>query len=190
MLERILNKRDLTKEDIIYLLEISDFKSVRQLFEYADEIRRNFCGEDVHLRGIVEFSNFCGNDCNYCGIRKSNEQIERYRMQADEIIEAAKTITNSGLRTIILQSGEDNFYDTDQISYIIYSIKRNLDASLTLSLGTRTFEEYKTWKYAGADRYLLKFESSFENNLSEKEKIKRNNSRSLQIALHPFVRRH
>ncbi len=161
-LENILNKRELSKEDIIYLLEISDFRSERRLFEYADETRRKFCGDEVHLRGIIEFSNYCENNCEYCGIRKDNSSIERYRMNADEIINSAKQISNAGIRTLILQSGNDDFFDADQISYIIYSIKNNTDVSINLSLGERSFEEYKTWKYAGADRYILKYESSDE----------------------------
>jgi len=157
-LDGILNKPDLTKEEIIYLLELSDFRNTRRLFERADEVRKTYCGDEVHLRGIIEISNVCEQECLYCGLRKSNDHLERYRMDPDEIIETARIIANIGIRTIVLQSGEDPTFDTDQISYIIYSIKQISDVGITLSLGERSFEEYKTWKYAGADRYLLKHE--------------------------------
>lgn len=155
-LDGILNKPNLTKEDIIYLLELSDFRNTRRLFERADEVRKNYCGDEVHLRGIIEISNFCERECLYCGLRKSNDKIDRFRMNPDEVIETARVIANIGIRSITLQSGEDPEYDTDQISYIIYSIKQFADVIITLSLGDRSFEEYKTWRYAGADRYLLK----------------------------------
>ncbi|MGE5680780.1 MAG: [FeFe] hydrogenase H-cluster radical SAM maturase HydE [Bacillota bacterium] len=159
-LDEILHKPDLTKEEIVYLLELSDFRNNRKLFERADEIRKQFCGDEVHLRGIIDFSNHCENDCLYCGLRKSNSSIERYRMTPDEIIETATTISNVGIRSIVLQSGEDKSYDVDKIAYMIYFIKQNCDVAITLSLGERDFEEYKTWKYAGADRYLLKHETA------------------------------
>lgn len=159
-LDHILNKKDLSKEDIIYLLELSDFRNTRRLFDKADEVRKAWCGDEVHLRGIIEFSNYCEQDCLYCGLRHSNTEIERYRMSADEIIETAKLISNLGIRTIVLQSGEDAAFDVDKIAYIIYFIKQNCDVAITLSLGERDFEEYKTWRYAGADRYLLKHETA------------------------------
>jgi biotin synthase len=159
-LEQVLNSPDLSKEEIIFLLELSDGKSIKHLFEKADEVRKNYCGDEVHLRGIIEISNYCEQDCLYCGIRNSNRELERYRMQPEEIIEAAKIISNIGIGTIVLQSGEDFAYSTDKIAYVIYSIKQDVDVAITLSLGEREFEEYKTWKYAGADRYLLKHETA------------------------------
>jgi biotin synthase len=159
-LEQVLNNPELSKEEIIYLLKLSDLNSVNRLFKKADEVRKSFCGDAVHLRGIIEISNYCEQDCLYCGIRKGNDALERYRMQPEEIIETAKIISNIGIGTIVLQSGEDFEFDTDKIAYIIYSIKQVSDVAITLSLGEREFEEYKTWKYAGADRYLLKHETA------------------------------
>lgn len=159
-LDGILHKEDLTISDIIYLLELSDFISLRKLFDYSDNVRRKYCGDEVHLRGIIEISNNCSNDCLYCGLRHSNIALDRYRMNPDEIIDAAKSISNAGIKTIVLQSGVDTTFDVDMISYIIYSIKQISDLAISLSLGERSFEEYKTWKYAGADRYLLKHESA------------------------------
>ncbi len=155
-LEGLLNKKDLTREEIIFLLELQDFGRTRRLFEKADDARKLFCGDEVHIHGLIEISNNCTLDCLYCGIQKGNNEIARYRMTPDDIIDTAKMISNLGIQTIELQSGLDPEFDADKISYIIYNLKRNLDVTITLSLGERTFEEYKTWKYAGADKYLLK----------------------------------
>ena len=113
-----------------------------------------------HVRGIIDFSNYCSQNCLYCGLREDNFALPRYRMTPDEIIETAQQITNHGIYTIVLQSGEDSFFDTDLIAYIIYSIKQKSNTAITLSLGERGFDEYRTWKIAGADRYLLKHETA------------------------------
>ncbi|MEI7812903.1 MAG: [FeFe] hydrogenase H-cluster radical SAM maturase HydE [Ignavibacteria bacterium] len=174
-LDEILHKPDLSKEDVIYLLELTDFRNTRKLYDRAYEIRKHYCGDEIHLRGIIDFSNYCESDCLYCGLRQSNNVIERYRMTPDEVIETAKTISNSGIRSIILQSGEDSSYDMDKIAYIIYFIKQNSGLAIALSLGERDYEEYKTWKYAGADCYLLKHETAnpeLYSSLHQKQKIK------------------
>ncbi len=159
-LDLILNKEEFTKEEIVYLLELEKEEDKQKLFKRADEIRKKFCGDDVHLRGVIEFSNYCSQHCMYCGLREENFSISRYRMTPEEIVETAKHISNLGIRTIVLQSGEDSYYDTDMIAFIIYSIKQNTDVAISLSLGERGFDEYKAWKIAGADRYLLKQEST------------------------------
>lgn len=159
-LHHILNKSGLAKEDIVYLLSLNDELEIELLYQYADKVRKKFCGDEVHFRGIIEFSNFCEADCVYCGLRKSNLALERYRMNIEEIITTAKKIYSAGIRTIVLQSGEDSHYTKDDITKIIKSIKQNCDVAITLSLGERTFEEYDEWKQAGADRYLLKHETA------------------------------
>lgn len=159
-LKDILYKNELSKEEIVYLLNLTDEKDKQKLFERADEVRAEYCGEEVHLRGIIDFSNHCEQNCLYCGLRTDNLKLQRYRMSPEEIIEIAKQIANLGIFTIVLQSGEDNFYDTDLIAYIIYSIKQKSNVAITLSLGERGFDEYRTWKIAGADRYLLKHETA------------------------------
>lgn len=159
-LHHILNKKELTKEDIVYLLSLNDEQDIQLLFQFADEVRKQFCGDDVHLRGIIEFSNFCEADCVYCGLRRSNSALERYRMSIEEIISTAQKIYSAGIRTIVLQSGEDSHYTKDDITKIIKSIKQKCDVAITLSLGERTFEQYDEWKQAGADRYLLKHETA------------------------------
>jgi biotin synthase len=159
-LDEILQQDDFSRDEIVYLLQLSDKEEIDKLYARADAIRKAYCTDEVHLRGIIEFSNHCQQNCLYCGLREDNISLSRYRMSADEIIDTAKKISNLGIRTIVLQSGEDSFYDTDIIAYIIYSIKQSTDAAVTLSIGERGFDEYRTWKIAGADRYLLKHESA------------------------------
>lgn len=161
-LSDILNKSELSRDDIIYLLNLSDKNDIQMLFNKADEVRKKFCGDEVHLRGIIEFSNFCEQNCVYCGLRKSNNQLERYRMSVDEIIETSKKIYSAGIKTVVLQSGEDSHYTKDDITKIIKSIKQSCSVAITLSLGERSFDEYDEWISAGADRYLLKHETANE----------------------------
>ncbi len=161
-LYEILYKEEFGREDIISLLQIEDEADLRLIYKRADEVRREFCGDEVHLRGIIEFSNFCEQNCVYCGLRKSNDDLPRYRMGFDEIIKCAETINKLGVQTVVLQSGEDFFYDCAYIEKIIRSIKNATGAAITLSLGERDFTEYERWKSAGADRYLLKHETANE----------------------------
>ena len=142
------------------MLNLDDPMELSHLFKRANEVRKFFCGNDVHLRGIIEFSNHCDKRCLYCGLRCPNNELERYRMTKDEIIETARFIFSLGIKTIVLQSGEDSFYTTDDIEEIIISIKNELDVAITLSIGEREFFEYDRWKRAGADRYLLKHETA------------------------------
>ncbi|MBQ8475878.1 [bacterium] len=148
------------KQEIIDIL--SDNKNNDALFKKADKIRRENVGDEVHLRGLIEFSNICKCQCLYCGLRSNNKKIERYRILHDEILEYAKNAVNMGYKTLVLQSGEDNFYDCDKMVEIIKDIKK-LDCALTLSIGEREYEEYKAFKKAGADRYLLRIETTDEN---------------------------
>lgn len=159
-LENILNQDNFTRDEIIFLLNLQKDEDIQRLYSKADEIRKIYCGDEVHLRGVIEFSNFCDENCMYCGLREDNFSLSRYRMTPEEIIETAKEISNSGIKTIVLQSGEDGYFDTDMIAYVIYSIKQSSDVAVTLSLGDRGFEEYRNWRIAGADRYLLKHETA------------------------------
>ncbi len=160
LIEKILNKENLQKEDLINLLSISDELEMDSLFKKANEVKIKFFYNKIHLRGIIEFSNYCRQDCYYCGLRLENSEVNRYRMNLDEIMKSASMIYKAGIRTIVLQSGEDLYYDAGKIAEIIKSIKSEFDIAITLSLGERTFEEYKHWKEAGADRYLLKLETA------------------------------
>jgi len=158
-IDLILGKENLTKEDIVFLLSLKNPLEVKLLYQRADEVRKKYCGDEVHLRGIIEFSNYCDQQCLYCGLRLHNSELERYRMTKEDIINAARFIYESGIRTIVLQSGEDKKFECEDIEEIITAIKKDLDVAITLSTGEREFYEYKRWKDAGADRYLLKHET-------------------------------
>jgi biotin synthase len=159
-LNTVLEKDSLTKKDIVFLLSLNDPLDVKLLYQKADEVRKEYCGDYVHLRGIIEFSNYCDQHCLYCGLRLHNTGLERYRMTKEEIINAAHFIYESGIRTIVLQSGEDHKFECKDIEEIITAIKKDLDVAITLSTGEREFYDYKRWKDAGADRYLLKHETA------------------------------
>ena len=159
-LSELLNKDELTKEEIIFLLSLKNEIEIVKLYCRADEVRKEFCGDDVHLRGIIEFSNYCEQNCPYCGLRISNKKLQRYRMSKVEILAAAEQINYEKIKTIVLQSGEDFWYDSKFISDLIKEIKSRFDVAITLSLGERKFSEYNEWRNAGADRYLLKHETA------------------------------
>ena len=149
-----------SKKDIIEILK--DDSINEELFSYADSVRKKYVGDEIHLRGLIEFSNYCKNTCKYCGLRCENKNIERYRILEDEILEHAKNAAILGFKTIVLQSGEDNYYTVNRMCNIISEIKK-LNVALTLSIGEKTFEEYKAYKDAGADRYLIRIETTDEN---------------------------
>ncbi|MBR1915237.1 MAG: [Alphaproteobacteria bacterium] len=146
----------LTKNEIINLLNTTDEKV---LFKKADDVRHQFVGDEVHLRGLIEFSNICRNNCLYCGIRKGNGKVIRYRLSEDEIINMARFAASMGFKTVVLQSGEDLQYNIKKMCYIIENIKK-FNVAVTLSIGERSFEEYKAFRQAGADRYLMRIETT------------------------------
>ena len=133
-----------------------------ELYKLADNTRKQYKGDEVHLRGLIEFSNICKRNCAYCGLQSKNSKIKRYRLLPDEIIELAKKGADLGYKTVVLQSGEDDFYDIYKMTRIISEIKK-FNLAITLSIGEKTYEEYKAYKEAGADRYLLRIETTDEN---------------------------
>ena len=149
----------MNKEEIIALLNTNDEQS---LFKKADDVRHKYVGDEVYLRALIEFSNICRNDCFYCGIRKSNGNVARYRMSEDEIVKTAQAAADMGFKTVVLQSGEDLHFNTLKMCRIIERIKK-LDVALTLSIGERTYEEYKAFYDSGADRYLMRIETTDKN---------------------------
>jgi len=151
-----MNSMNLTDNEIRdYLNGIND----TELFASADRVRREVFGTDVYLRGIIEFSNYCKQDCLYCGLRRGNGNIYRYRLTMDEILDCAREIADANISTIVLQTGEDPFYSDEDIAGIITAVKKQRDVAITLSLGERKKETYKLWREAGADRYLIRLES-------------------------------
>ena len=144
-----------SKQEIVELLK----GNPKGLFEKANSIRKEFCGDEVHIRGIIEFSNYCCRSCVYCGLRQENKKISRYRMSAEEITKLTNKINQYGVRTIVFQSGDDLGFSQKALSEIINKIKKeNPEIAITLSIGERAFDDYKAFKDAGADRYLLKHE--------------------------------
>ena len=159
IIKKAVNKNDLSEKEIETLLNVEG-EQYKHLCNTADRIREKNVGDKVYLRGIIEFSNYCDQNCNYCGLRKENKKLQRYKLSPEEIVEMAADAYELGYKTIVLQSGEDK-YSADKISWIIKEIKnKTLDSAITLCLGEREYDEYEEWYAKGADRYLLKHETS------------------------------
>jgi len=156
-IEKAKITHDLDKEEILELLQNDDINE--ELFKAADEIRQKYLGDYVHLRGLIEFTNICKRNCMYCGLRRDNKNLERYRLTQEEILDFAKKAVSYGYKTIVLQGGEDDYFTKERMTNIVREIKK-LGVALTLSLGEKTYEEYKAFKEAGADRYLIRIETT------------------------------
>ncbi|MCL2119824.1 MAG: [FeFe] hydrogenase H-cluster radical SAM maturase HydE, partial [Planctomycetaceae bacterium] len=146
-------------ETIISSLINNTSADLDSLFQKADEIRKNHVGDEIHLRGLIEISNICRRNCLYCGIRAENNNIQRYRLSENEILSAAAKAIDFRYGSVVLQSGEDNGIEANWIATLVKKIKE-LELAVTLSLGERDDEDYLLWREAGADRYLLRFETS------------------------------
>lgn len=159
----ILEKNDcgeaLSFDDILVLLQCRH-DDVHELYAHADQIRHEYMGDAIYLRGIIEFSNYCVKDCAYCGIQKSHSALQRYRMSVDEIIGVCKRLETFGQTTVVLQSGEDPFYTKEKMGALISAIKTETRLAVTLSVGERDAETYAYWQSQGMDRYLLRFETA------------------------------
>ena len=151
--------KTLGREDIIALLKLPPDYSA-ELFAAADRVRKNEVGDEIFLRGIIEFSNVCERNCLYCGLRKSNENLSRYRMTDDEILATARQIEKTGIPTVVLQSGEDSFYTSDKVCRLVKRINNETGLVITLSIGERPVADYRAFQQAGAGRYLLKHETA------------------------------
>lgn len=131
------------------------------LFEEADRVRRKHCGDVVHIRGIVEFSSHCVRNCLYCGLRRDNRDLRRYRMEPEEVMNAVASVAAAGIRTVVLQSGDDLSCPQESLVNIIRETRRrHPEMAITLSVGERPFSDYRAFREAGADRYLLKHETA------------------------------
>ena len=148
---------EFTKKEIVDILK--DDRQNEWLFSLADKVRRENVGDEVHLRGLIEFSNICHCFCKYCGLRCENKELDRYRILPDDIVKYAQKAVEMGYKTIVLQSGEDAFYTREILCDIIKRIKE-FDVALTLSIGERSFDDYKAFRDCGADRYLIRIETT------------------------------
>lgn len=148
------------RKDLERLLGLERPEDTGLIFDFADKVRREHVGDGIFMRGIIEFSNFCRNSCSYCGLNKGNLGLKRYRMSSGEILRGVGDIARAGIKTAVLQSGESEEVDTSWLREIIEEMKARFDIAVTLSVGERSYRDYKIWKDAGADRYLLKIETS------------------------------
>ena len=146
--------------EIISWLKQNDPVELEKLRQLADDIRKANVGDQIHLRGLIEFSNICSRQCIYCGINAGNNKLHRYQMSKAEILDCAKAALEFGYGTVVLQSGENRKLDVEFLSETIKEIKKTTNLAVTLSLGQWDFETYKLWKEAGADRFLLRFETN------------------------------
>lgn len=159
LVTEISKSNNFSDESILKILKCSEYDD--ELFLTADKIRREIYGEDVYIRGLIEFTNYCKNDCLYCGIRRSNLTCDRYRLSKENIYECCTTGYGLGFRTFVLQGGEDMFFSDRDICEIVFNIKsRYPDCAVTLSIGERSRQSYLDYKNAGADRYLLRHETA------------------------------
>ncbi len=144
---------------LVPLLTCGDDDASR-LFHAADAARAAHLGNEIHLRGLIEFSSFCRKNCGYCGLRHANRGVERYRLDVETIIRTAREAEALGYRTVVLQSGEDLWYTTERMAEIVRGITAVTDLAITLSAGERDAATYRCWREAGADRYLLRIETT------------------------------
>jgi len=159
LIEELQKNKDLPDAQLKKIIESDEYDN--ELFERASCVRKLYYGTDVYVRGLIEFTNYCKNNCYYCGIRKDNKNAERYRLSKDEILSCCKQGYDLGFRTFVLQGGEDNAFSDELICGIVSEIKRLYpDCAATLSLGEKTHDSYAAYFNAGADRYLLRHETA------------------------------
>ncbi len=161
LIDKLEKEHSLSVEEYEYIIENRSEESTALLREKADRVRRGIYGTDVYIRGLIEISNFCKNDCLYCGIRKGNKTCERYRLTEEEILSCCEQGYELGFRTFVMQGGEDAYFNDERMCRIIGEIKhRYSDCAVTLSLGEKNRESYQKLFDAGADRYLLRHETA------------------------------
>ena len=159
LIQKLRETRDLTDAELLALIGSGD--SDQALFKAADEVRRENYGDEVYLRGLIEFTSYCKNNCLYCGLRAGNAKAERYRLSEDEILSCCAEGYKLGYRTFVLQGGEDPYFTDDMFCGIVSDIKEKYpDCAVTLSIGEKPRESYERYFCAGADRYLLRHETA------------------------------
>ncbi len=161
LIDKLVSTRQLKMEEWMYILKHKQSVDRAYVYEMASKIRNDNYGCDVYLRGLIEISNYCKRDCLYCGIRRSNKGVERYRLDKEDILACCEVGYELGLRTFVMQGGEDTYYSDALLVDMIQTIKLHYpDCAITLSLGERSKESYKMLYDAGVDRYLLRHESA------------------------------
>lgn len=161
LIDKLEKEQILSKDEFVFLIDNRNEEISQYLFEKAREVRHKIYGKEIFIRGLIEFSNYCKNDCFYCGIRRSNKNCDRYRLSKEEILACCKEGYELGFRTFVLQGGEDVKFTDEVFCDIISSIKTNFpDCAVTLSIGERSKESYQKLFDAGADRFLLRHETA------------------------------
>lgn len=162
-INKVKQSRNISLEQLKLLLEINDDEGVRFMREEAVKVCQKTYGNQVFIRGLIEFTNFCKNDCYYCGIRRSNSYADRYRLTKEQMLDCCANGYELGFRTFVLQGGEDGYFTDDKICDLVSAIKEKYpDCAVTLSIGEKSKESYKRYFDAGADRYLLRHETADE----------------------------
>lgn len=160
-ISEIKDNRNITKEQLACLLHAEDETEIQELKDAAAQTAKEIYGNQVYIRGLIEFTNYCRNDCYYCGIRRSNACADRYRLTKEEILTCTDNGYELGFRTFVLQGGEDPFFTDEKICALVQKIKeRHPDCAVTLSVGEKSKESYQKYFDAGADRYLLRHETA------------------------------
>lgn len=160
LIQKLRDTQNLTKTEWCQLIENRTPELAQYLFAQARQVREEHYGKDVYIRGLIEFTNYCKNDCYYCGIRKSNSNASRYRLTKEDILECCLHGYELGFRTFVLQGGEDGYYSDERMTEIVSAIKaQHPDCAITLSIGEKSEESYRKFYDAGAERYLLRHET-------------------------------
>ncbi len=161
LIDKLERETFLKKEEYVALLDHFDRETSAYLFEKARKAAQRHYGKNVYIRGLIEFTNYCKNDCYYCGIRHANASAERYRLDKEQILSCCEAGYELGFRTFVLQGGEDPYYTDERMVDIISEVKKRYpDCALTLSIGEKSRDSYQRFYDAGADRYLLRHESA------------------------------
>lgn len=160
LIDKLESENRLDREEWIRLIRGRTPKLAQYLFEKARKLRQMYYGTDVYIRGLIEFTNYCKNDCYYCGIRRSNAQAHRYRLSEEQILQCCRQGYDLGFRTFVLQGGEDGYFTEERMVRLIREIRKDYpDCAITLSIGERSYDSYLAFFNAGADRYLLRHET-------------------------------
>lgn len=161
LIEKLYWQRQLEKEEWMTVIENREKDAEEFIFQLAGDIRQQQFGNQIYTRGLIEFTNYCKNNCYYCGIRRDNQKAERYRLMPEQIMECCEKGYALGFRTFVLQGGEDGYYTDERMVEIIAGIREHYpDCAITLSLGERSYDSYRRMYEAGADRYLLRHETA------------------------------
>lgn len=184
--EKFYKTKEISFEDFSYLMNLNK-EDAEELYSFARNLALKNFGNEIYIRGLIEISTYCKNNCFYCGLRNANKLAKRIRLTKEEILELASHSVDLGIKTIVMQGGEDDFYTLDYLREIISEIKNRFsDVAITLSLGERDFKDFEVLKNIGADRYLLRHETyskshyerlhpnsmSFENRINSIFKLK------------------